>query len=265
MDSTMRYLWLGLLILLSSISYAEQPIHITPQEAMNIGMKIWYNESGGKIAGLTYWDKDENFPSLGIGHFTWYSSPGRKSNDTFPYLIKFMAARGVSVPRWLLNDPNMPCPWRTREEFLQSYDTPPMIELRQFLLATIPYQVEFMIRRMERALPHILQSAQPEDRDYVREQFYLVASTRQGVYALVDYINFKGEGVVKNPYFTGENWGLLEVLETMRLAPPDMNSLQAFVWSANAVLTRHALLAPPDENALQWLGGWRNRLKTYLE
>lgn len=122
-----------------------------------------------------------------------------------------------------------------------------------------------MIRRMELALPRILQSARPEDRDYVREQFYTLASTSQGVYALVDYINFKGEGVIKNPYFNGENWGLLEVLETMRLAPLDMNALQAFVWSANQVLTRHALIAPPNENALQWLGGWRNRLKTYLE
>ncbi|MGB6977032.1 MAG: hypothetical protein WBE18_06240 [Gammaproteobacteria bacterium] len=261
----MRRMWVWLLLLISSISLAEPPIHITHQEAMKIGVKIWYNESAGKVAGLTYWDKDENFASLGIGHFTWYPFIGHRAGDTFPDLIKFMEAKGVRVPTWLQGSIVRPCPWNSREELLQSFYSPPLVELRRFLLDTIPYQVEFMIRRMELALPRILQSAQPEDREYVREQFYLIASTPQGVYALVDYINFKGEGVVKNPYFSGENWGLLEVLQTMRLAPEDMNALQAFVWSANQVLTRHALIAPPDENALQWLGGWRNRLKTYLE
>jgi hypothetical protein len=261
----MRRLWVWLLLLISSISLAETPIHITRQEAMKIGVKIWYNESGGKVAGLTDWGKNENFASLGIGHFTWYPYNGRKSSDTFPDLIKFMQAKGVMVPTWLQNPVMLACPWSNREEFLQSFYSPPMVELRRFLLYTIPYQVEFMVRRMEFALPRILQSALPEDRNYVRTQFYRVASTPQGMYALVDYINFKGEGVVKNPYFSGENWGLLEVLETMRLAPDDMNALQAFVWSANEVLTRHALISSPDENALQWLGGWRNRLKTYLD
>ena len=36
------------------------------------GMKIWQNESGATVSGLTHWNEGEEFPSLGIGHFIWY-------------------------------------------------------------------------------------------------------------------------------------------------------------------------------------------------
>jgi len=52
-----------------------------------IGKKIWQNECACSVDGLTTWNAGEEFPSLGIGHFIWYTrvpspSPGRSSWPT---------------------------------------------------------------------------------------------------------------------------------------------------------------------------------------
>ncbi|MEA3211856.1 MAG: hypothetical protein QOE70_4913 [Chthoniobacter sp.] len=36
-----------------------------------IGRRVWQNECGGTREGLTSWNADESFASLGIGHFIW--------------------------------------------------------------------------------------------------------------------------------------------------------------------------------------------------
>jgi hypothetical protein len=46
--------------------------HLTAAQKASIGRKIWQNESGGTVEGLTAWNVGEEFPSLGIGHFIWY-------------------------------------------------------------------------------------------------------------------------------------------------------------------------------------------------
>ena len=50
------------------------------------------------------------------------------------------------------------------------------------------------------------------DRDRLQANFYKVAQTRGGVYALIDYVNFKGEGVKKEERYRGQGWGLRDVL-----------------------------------------------------
>jgi hypothetical protein len=45
---------------------------LTQEQAQTIGRQIWKNECGGTQEGLTSWNKGEEFPSLGIGHFIWY-------------------------------------------------------------------------------------------------------------------------------------------------------------------------------------------------
>ena len=39
-------------------------VSVSPQVAEQVGVKIWKNECGGTLEGLTHWGKNENFPSL---------------------------------------------------------------------------------------------------------------------------------------------------------------------------------------------------------
>lgn len=264
-----KYFRIIIFFLFSIINYpasAQHTIQISSAEALAIGVKIWYNECAGTVSGLTTWNRGENFASLGIGHFLWYPY-GRPPvySDSFPELLHFMVQRGVTIPRWLQGTWAPSCPWDNRTEFLMAQESPQMIELRQFLLHTIPLQTEFMIDRMETALPKMLASVPPEERPYIARQFYRVAATPVGVYALVDYINFKGIGATTSTYGDDQGWGLLEVLENMRYAPRDLTPIQAFVWAANLVLTRRVMNEPPYRHDWLWLTGWRNRLTTYLD
>ena len=56
-------------------------INLSPAETRRIGNRIWQNECGGTVAGLTSWNAGENFASLGIGHFIWYPK-GRRGPGT---------------------------------------------------------------------------------------------------------------------------------------------------------------------------------------
>jgi hypothetical protein len=86
------------------------------------------------------------------------------------------------------------------------------------------------------------------------------------VYALVDYVNFKGEGVNPAERYNGQGWGLLQVLELTADAPAGQPSVEAFEKAADAALTRRVANAPADRKGREqgWLPGWRVRLKTYL-
>lgn len=238
-------------------------IEVAQRDAMVIGQKIWMNESSAKIEGLTAWNTGENFASLGIGHFIWYPA-GQEGpyTETFPGLIAFLQSRGnTGIPAWLLSTPD--CPWNSQQEFVADFNGERMTSLRNFLKNSIPEQVQFIIRRLETALPTMLESLNTEaERETVKTQFYRIAQTPQGVYALLDYINFKGEGTSITERYNSQGWGLLQVLTTM--SGTTSEPLQEFVTAADAVLTRRVQNAPAERNEARWLPGWRNRLQTYL-
>lgn len=236
-------------------------IQLSKTEASQIGRKIWQNECGGTVEGLTSWNKGEYFASLGIGHFIWYV----KGNDgpfeeSFPPLLRFMGDKGVKVPGWLAETPD--CPWRTREEFVAAKNSPKMRELRGFLQATIPVQTEFILYRLQRALPTMLASVPAGERTLVEQRFYAVGQTPTGVYALMDYINFKGEGTKASERYKGQGWGMLQVLQEMRGKPTGAAASREFAAAADRVLTRRVANAPKNES--QWLPGWKNRARTYV-
>ncbi|HSV63887.1 MAG TPA: hypothetical protein VLH83_11140, partial [Chthoniobacterales bacterium] len=56
--------WL-VVVLLSLAAHAPAAINLSPVETRRIGNKIWRNECGGTVAGLTSWNAGENFASLG--------------------------------------------------------------------------------------------------------------------------------------------------------------------------------------------------------
>jgi hypothetical protein len=240
-------------------------LNISPQIALPIGIKIWFNECGGRIDGLTSWNDGERFASLGIGHFIWFPYPKTASfDDAFPRLIKYMQTRGVAVPYWLRGTSNRYCPWKTRTEFIHAQYSPQMIELRDFLRATIAIQAEYISFHLEEILPKMLASVPSQERYYIYQNFYNVARTPNGIYALVDYLNFKGDGIDYSTQHSVRGCGLLEVLAGMNFAPHYLSPIQAFVWSAKNALTRRVANAPSYSHENKWLTGWFKRLNTYL-
>ena len=237
-----------------------QKIRISSSEATKIGSRIWKNECGGTVAGLTSWNKGENFASLGIGHFIWFPK-GVKApyEESFPALVRFMKGRRTPMPAWLASASD--CPWPTREDFLKATRSARMSELRTFLKNTIALQTEFILARLEGALPKMLKAVPKSQRKSVRSKFYGVASTATGKYALMDYVNFKGEGTNPKERYKGQGWGMLQVLQEMKGEPKGRAAANEFGLAAIRVLKRRVRNAPKKES--QWLAGWTNRCNTY--
>src|SRR5205807_2334888 len=188
-----RWLWL-VAVLNAGASQTTAAINLSPAETRRIGNKIWQNECGGTVAGLTSWNAGENFASLGIGHFIWYPKGVRGPFDeSFPKFLAFIRDKRADVPNWIQHLPGSAesaCPWNSRSEFLSEQNSPRMKDLRNFLVHTVDLQAQFLVTRLESSLPKMLDEAAPAERSNVEEQFARVASTPRGCYALVDYVNF---------------------------------------------------------------------------
>lgn len=138
-----------------------------------------------------------------------------------------------------------------------------MTSLRKFMLDTVTLQTRFIAVRMEKSLPKMLESAPPGSRENIRRQFYRVAYSPMGLYLLVDYVNFKGEGTSPAERYNGEGWGLLQVLEMMKGDETGPPALAEFARSAEAVLERRVRNSPPERNEKRFLPGWKKRIGTY--
>ncbi len=239
----------------------NQRIILTSAQAEIIGDKIWLNETGGRRENLIKWNEGENFVSLGIGHFIWFpENVSSGYEESFPKLIAFFEQQAVVLPVWLTKRSD--CPWREKEGFLKQAQSQKMGELRDLLTATVPQQVQFLIRRLESALPTMIASLSNQaSRLHIREQFYRVTETPEGVYALVDYVNFKGEGVSTRERYNGQGWGLLQVLLYMRKGV--LHPRREFADAAEAILTLRVQNAPKNRHEERWLRGWKNRITTY--
>ncbi len=232
-------------------------VNLTDEQAVEIGRRIWKNECAGTVEGLTTWNAGEEFASLGIAHFIWYPAGKRGPfEESFPGLVEYLGSRRVDLPVWL----DGPCPWNTRAEFLAAGDSVRMNTLRALLQNTVADQARYAAMRLENALPKMLASAPPPSREKIRRNFQRVARERLGLYALMDYVNFKGEGTSPSERYKGQGWGLLQVLEAM---PEQGPALPAFARAADKVLTRRIANAPPARNEARWIHGWRNRIATY--
>src|SRR5438132_13912262 len=236
-------------------------VTVSHSDALRIGKRIWQNECNGTVAGLTSWNEGENFASLGIGHFIWYPKDQRGPfEESFPKLVSFVSAHGAKLPQFLLSGHNSFCPWNSRVEFQQAIDSSKMKQLRQFLVDTIDLQAQFLIARLQEALPKMM--AQASDRENVQRQFDRVASSAQGCYALVDYVNCKGDGTLPTERYHGEGWGLLQVLENMH---GTQSALDEFAASAKTVLRRRVANSPPERGEARWLPGWVARVDGYAK
>src|SRR5437899_12848989 len=173
-------------------------ISISHSDALKIGKRVWQNECNGTVSGLTSWNQGEDFASLGIGHFIWYPKARRGPfEESFPKVVSFISSRGAKLPAVLLDaGAGNACPWNSRAEIVRAQHSVEMNQLRRFLSDTIDLQAEFLVARLEAALPKMLAEAAPTDRLNVQQQIERLTKTPQGCYALVDYVNFKGVDVL---------------------------------------------------------------------
>jgi hypothetical protein len=238
---------------------------LKPAQLDWIGQQIFHNECAGQFPCLVHWNDGEAFPSLGIGHFIWYPKDVEAGFvESFPTLIDYMAQRQRSIPDWLRGLKPFDAPWADQAAFDAVENSPQVAELREFLAGTQGVQAEFIFRRAQASMKTVVEAAPLARQLAVSNNLAQLSQTPGGVYALVDYVNFKGEGLAVSERYQGEGWGLLQVLQTM----PEQSAdpvLQQFREAADKVLTRRAELATQAREREQWLPGWRKRLNTYRE
>lgn len=256
---------LCLLLIISDKVYAQK-IQISSEEIKRIGEKVFQNECAGKDECLLEWNEGEEFMSLGIGHFIWYPE-GKVGpfDESFPQFIAYMKTTKQKIPSWLSVKPFPKCPWNSREDFLRNRKDRKAAELRKLLMATKTEQSAFLVKRLDNALPLMLKYTSWWKHDEIKRKFNRVAGTPSGIYALVDYINFKGLGVSRSERYNGKGWGLLQVLSEMNGKEEGTKALAEFVQVAKKILAERVSNAPRDRNEHKWLPGWQKRVESYLD
>jgi hypothetical protein len=226
-----------------------------------IGKKIWQNECAGTVAGLTTWNAGEEFPSMGIGHFIWYPAGfNGRFDESWPKFAVFARQRGAKLPAVALERHS---PWRSKAEFQKDFNGQRLTALRKWLAANVALQTDFIIVRSRAALPKMLAAAPASERARIAANYQKVATTAHGTYALIDYVNFKGEGTKLTERYQGRGWGLLQVLGEMKDVPSGAAAASEFAAAAKRVLSRRIANSPPARGEKRWEPGWHNRCTTY--
>lgn len=222
-----------------------------------LGQRIWVNECAGSVQGLVSWNVGEDFPSLGIGHFIWYPAGVEGPFDeSLPRFVAYARAKGVQVPAFFYGE----APWPNKAAF-EADRSGLADKMRQWLAAHVDLQTRFIMARSRAALPKMMRlSSNPAA---VQAHYNALARTTQGMYCLVDYVNFKGEGTKESERYNGYGWGLLQVLETMQGNPQGRAATAEFSRAASEVMRRRVANSPAARGESRWLPGWLNRCKTY--
>ena len=251
-----RFLTLTSTLFLSACATPSAPLRadnssLTPAQIDRVGHRIWQNECAGTVAGLTSWNAGEDFASLGIGHFIWYPA-GRRGpfEESFPALVGYLEQRGVKMPAWT----HAPCVWNSKAAFDADKNGPRQKELRTILAGCVRQQTEFIMLRLQNAVPKMVQAGGSR----VAQNHAALSQSAEGMFAMIDYVNFKGEGLKATERYQGQGWGLAQVLGEMQNGSP-----AEFAEAAKRILSRRVALSPPDRGEKRWLAGWHNRCDAY--
>jgi hypothetical protein len=107
----------------------------------------------------------------------------------------------------------------------------------------------------------MLESASSQHKAKIKSLFERLGSSTKGRFALIDYVNFKGEGIKATERYNGQGWGLLQVLASM----PADGGVREFSEAAAQVLTQRVKNSPPERKEDRWLPGWMNRVRAYSD
>ncbi len=247
-------------VILATPMHAAAQGQLSSSDLERIGRRIWQNETAGSVEGLTSWNSGEDFASLGIGHFIWYpAGEVGPFEESFPQLIAYFQQSRVKVPDWLLSTRD--CPWPNRDAFQGDKNSQRQKDLRELLSRTVKEQTQFIIARLHAAKPR-MQAAAGQAASRVASNMQLLGQTAAGNFAMIDYVNFKGEGLKPEERYNGQGWGLLQVLAEMN-ARDASSAPRAFAEASKKVLTRRVENSPAARKERQWLQGWLNRCETY--
>jgi hypothetical protein len=229
-----------------------------------LAARIMKNQTGGDPQKLLNWNERENFATLGIGHFIWYpaNKKGRYS-ESFPAFVEYAKAHQTPLPRWLANQYKQGAPWPDNSAFSRAQNDPQLRELRNFLQKTPNLQANFLAERLKQTLPVMLQSLPAGERQRVQNNYQAVLKSPGGLYPLLDYVQFKGNGLNPAERYRNQGWGLLQVLQDMQPVQPGAAALAEFRRAADDVLVRRIANAPAESREARHLSQWLNRISTY--
>lgn len=247
---------------------------LTDDDYRFIASRIALNETGGLDRHLTHWGAGEDFPSLGIGHFIWFpAGVDAPFDESFPSLVAYLhthAVDGPPMPAWLQRQFReqgvaFDAPWPDKQRFDEALDSDAMLELRLWLAATAPGQARFIAQNFVERW-NALELPGDEKKTLTRLLHQLV-ETPQGLFAVIDYVNFKGLGTNPRERYDGHGWGLLQVLNDVAAArgPNDGTEdlVRRFSEAAASRLRQRVALSPPARNEQRWLEGWIERVSQY--
>ena len=236
-------------------------LKLTREQLLSVANKIFQNETGGSVSNLVDWNDGENFPSLGIGHFTWFKASGGRSGfgDSLPDMIAYYKQKGIELPKLLAE--SRYSPWKSKSELMakKANGDKDIQELIAFFDNTREIQVMFIYDRLKDSLSKMIEAS--SNKENLKNQFERMVNTPNGLYALIDYVNFKGEGLKGVSAYNNIAWGLRQVLENMKGTAVGQSALVEFSNSAKYVLEKRVQNAPRNER--RWLQGWYNRVDTY--
>ena len=245
------------------------PLVLSAEVARKIGQKIWLNETGGKSDAITSWNPNEEFASLGIGHFIWFPvGKWLPFEESFPPLLEFLRKGNANLPGWVNKRQIPACPWTSRADFKKNFNSPEMKQLRQFLLDTVAEQTQFLVARAQGAMNKILKNTpDAADREHIVTQFSRVVRASDDLYPLIDYINFKGEGTsptetaIDKQTGNPQGWGLKQVLLRMSGTTGEPKLVLAEFADAVQLVLQQRIRNLPSNRI--WEAGWLRRADTY--
>lgn len=233
----------------------EMKRNLTPEKIHAIGNAIWKNECKGTIDGLVSWNEGENFLSLGIGHFIWYpKGEAVVFDEGFPKYLDFLQKKNINVPEEFKQ-----FPWKSKNEFLAKKDETAC--LKKWLSETIDLQAAFIIDRFLTSLPKIITAQDLQKREAMLLALQKIGSEQNGLFALIDYLNFKGDGLSTKERYQGKGWGLSQVL--LAMPPESQTPLKDFQKIAIQMLEERVQNSPPERKESRFLPGWKNRILRY--
>lgn len=283
-----------------------------------LGEALYKNEANCQIKNLTHWNKNEEFPSLGLPHAIWYGTKSsKKYQEQFPELIRSIRKNLKSHEKVKLTWPTLlktenigAAPWENASEFAKIQNTSleiessldsaqlseiekkkyplykqafELFELRHFLANPIVLrlQASYVVEKTFLSLHQMISSVHqqsPTEAQKIYLQIQQLIETQEGVLAIIDYLNFKGDGLKPSERTTlgHYSWGLLTVLELMpsvKIPTADCQQKttcanRRFAQAALCTLQRLAYFSGPIGSQEQtqryaWLnGGWKTRIES---
>lgn len=207
----------------------------TAADYRELARRVWVNESDRQPHALVQWDQKLGCVVMGVGGCTWFPA-GRSghADEVFPKLLAFGEAQGVQPPSWLRGA----APWSSAEDFAAA-DPALKQQMHRWLSGHLDLVGRFLVARVHAALPAMMRHS--NDARLVSSRFEELASSRWGLFCLVDFMCCMGDGVAPG----AQGAGLLQALEAMRPAPQAAGSSPAeFAHAAASVLQKYAQTHP---------------------